>query len=176
MPCRASQVVAKFSRDSLANLTPTFFRQCIQMHAALRPTHALFTASVETLTITPTHAQLLAVALHQAVCSPRRLGAPLPCPINQLGLWHHFRVATRKVKAIDFVNGDGGYLVADHIPGLRDFVWARAPAIMWQEGMRGLLVPFRCHGHDVLELEHLITTQIAHTTTWGTRPSVLLGG
>ena len=155
MPCRASQVVAKFSRDSLANLTPTFFRQCIQMHAALPPTHALFTASVETVTITPTHARLLAVGLHQAVCSLQRLGAPLPRPISQLGLWHHFKVATRKVEAIDFVDGDGGYLVADHIPGLWDFVRARAPAITWQEGMRGHLVPFRCHGHDALELEHL---------------------
>ena len=155
MPCRASQVVAKFSRDSLANLTPTFFRQCIQMHAALPPTHVLFTASVETVTITPTHARLLAVGLHQAVCSLQRLGAPLPRPISQLGLWHHFKVATRKVEAIDFVDGVGGYLVADHIPGLWDFVRARAPAITWQEGMRGHLVPFRCHGHDALELEHL---------------------
>ena len=57
MPCRTSQVVAKFARDSLANFTPTFFRQCVQMHANLPPLpHDLFTSSVETATVTPTHA------------------------------------------------------------------------------------------------------------------------
>ena len=57
MPCRASQVLAKFARDSLANFTPTFFRQCVQMHANLPPLpHDLFTSSVETATVTPTHA------------------------------------------------------------------------------------------------------------------------
>ena len=155
MPCRTSQVMARFARDSLANITPTFFRQCMQMHAALPPTHALFTECVETVTVTPTHARLLAVGLHQAVCSLRRLGTPLPRANSQLGLWRHFQVATHPEEAIDFVDGDGGYLVVDHIPGLRDFVHARAPAIIWHEGMRGELVPFRCHGHDALELEHL---------------------
>ena len=155
MPCRASQVLAKFARDRLANLTPTFFQQCIQMHATLPHTHDLFTSSVETPTVTPTHARLLAVGLHQAICSLRRMGTPLPRPISQLGLWHHFPVASRKEEAIDFVDGDGGYLVVRHIPGLWDYLQARAPAIMWQEGMRGYLAPFRCHGHDALELDHL---------------------
>ena len=41
-------------------------------------------------------------------------------------------------------------------PGLHDYLLqARAPAIMWQERMHGYLVPFMCHGHDALELEHL---------------------
>ena len=64
MPCKASQVMAKFARDSLANFTPTFFRYCIQMHAALPHTHGLFTECVETGMVTPTHAQLLAVGLN----------------------------------------------------------------------------------------------------------------
>ena len=42
-----------------------------------------------------------------------------------------------------------------HIPGLWDYLQARAPAIMWQEGMRGYLAPFRCHSNNALELEHL---------------------
>ena len=72
MPCRTSQVVAKFARDSLANFTPTFFRQCVQMHANLPPPPPppnLFTSSVETATVTLTHARLLAVGLHQSICS-----------------------------------------------------------------------------------------------------------
>ena len=156
MLCRASQVVAKFARDSLANYTPTFFRQCIQMHATLPPTHDLFTSSVETATVTQTHAQLLAVGLHQSICSLCQLRTPLPRPVSQLGLWHNFVVATREEEAFDLVDGDGGYLVVGHIPGLHDYLLqARAPAIMWQERMHGYLVPFRCHGHDALELDHL---------------------
>ena len=59
-------------------------------------------------------------------------------------------------EAIDLVDGDGGYLVVGHISGLHDYLLqARAPAIMWQERMHGYLVPFRCHGDDALELEHL---------------------
>ena len=108
MLCRASQVLAKFARDNLANYTPTFFRQCIQMHATLPPTHDLFTSSVETATVTPTHAQLLAVGLHQSICSLRQLRTPLPRPVSQLGLWHNFVVATRKEEAFDLVDGDGG--------------------------------------------------------------------
>ena len=72
MPWRASQVLAKFARDSLANVTPTFFQQCIQMHATLPPTHDLFTSSVATAIVTPTNALLLAVGLHQSIYSLRR--------------------------------------------------------------------------------------------------------
>ena len=108
MVCRASQVLAKFAQDSLANYTPTFFWQCIQMHATLPPTHDLFTSSVETATVTPTHAQLLAVGLHQSICSLRQLRTPLPRPVSQLGLWHNFVVATREEEAFDSVDGDGG--------------------------------------------------------------------
>ena len=44
---------------------------------------------------------------------------------------------------------------------------------MWQEGMHGYLVPFRCHGHDALQLEHLYHCPDGHTTTWTMKPSVL---
>ena len=49
-----------------------------------------------------------------------------------------------------------------HITSLHDYLQTRAPVIMWQEGMRGYLVPFMCHGHachDALELEHLYHCQ-----------------
>ena len=153
--CRASQVLGKFARDSLANITPTFFCQCVQMYAALPSTHTLFTQCVESVTVTPTHARLLAAGIHQAICHVRRQVVPLPRPHSQLGLWHHFEVAARPEEAIDLVDGDGGYLVVDHIPGLRDFVHTRVPATIWREGMRGDLVAFRCHGHDALEIGHL---------------------
>ena len=61
-----------------------------------------------------------------------------------------------------------------HIPRLHDYLQARAPAIMWQEGMRGYLVPFRCHGHDALELEHLYHSPNVTHHHPGTKPSVLL--
>ena len=77
------------------------------MHAALPHTHGLFTECVETAMVTPTHAQLLGVRLKQAICSLRHLGTPLPHPISQLGLWHHFEIATHPGEAIDYVDGMG---------------------------------------------------------------------
>ena len=154
-PCKTSEVRARFGRDHIANLTPTFFRQCIQMHATMPARHPLLTAPLEVETLSPTHARLLVVELQRAVCSLQRHGLSLPLSLGQLGLWHQFPVATHFVEAVDLVDGDGGYLVLDHIPGLGAFVQEKAPAIIWLEGMRGPLVAFRCHGHDALELEHV---------------------
>ena len=154
-PCRTSQVRARFARDHLANLTPTFFRQCIQMHTTMPASHALLTAPVETETLSPTHARLLVVELQRAVCSLQRQGLPLPLSLGQLGLWHQFPVATHFVEAVDLVDGDGGYLILEHIPGLGHFIHQQVPPIVWLESMRGRLVAFRCHGHDALELEHV---------------------
>ena len=44
MPCRTSQVMARFARDSLANITPTFFRPCplhmLCLQSVLRPSQS----------------------------------------------------------------------------------------------------------------------------------------
>ena len=56
---------------------------------------------------------------------------------------------------MDFVDGDGGYLVASHFPDLLPFVQQRAPNTTWAEGMRGHLIQFRCHAYDAAELAHI---------------------
>ena len=45
--------------------------------------------------------------------------------------------------------------MVDHIPGLGEYLQQSVPAIMWLESMRSNLVPFRCHGHNALELDHV---------------------
>ena len=171
MPWRASQVLAKFARDSLANVTPTFFRQCIQMHATLPPSHDLFTSSVETATITPTHALLLAVGLHQSICSLRQLRTPLPRPVSQLGLWHKFVVATREEEAFDLVDSDGGtsswvtsqvFMTTYYRQGLQPSCGRRACMAIWfHSGAMGMM-PW--------SLSTCTTAQTAHTITWVRSP------
>ena len=154
-PCKAMEVQTRFARDHVANLTPTFFRQCILLHTTMPPTHPLLTASVYRATISPTHIRLLVGELQRVTCRLQRLGSPLPLSLGQLGLWHQFRAATRCEEAVDFVDGDGGYLVARHFPGLLPFVQQRAPNTTWAEGMRGHLIQFRCHAYDAVELAHV---------------------
>ena len=61
--------------------------------------------------------------LHHAVGQLEGQGLPLPLPLSQLGMWYQFEVAVgQAVEAVDWVDGDGGYLVAAHIPGLLQFV------------------------------------------------------
>ena len=74
MPCKTSEVRARFAHDHIANLIPTFFRQCIQMHATMPAKHPLLTAPIEVQTLSPTHAWLLVVELQRAVCSLQRHG------------------------------------------------------------------------------------------------------
>ena len=128
--CRAAQVKTKFARNNLANLTPSFFHQCIQMHVTMPSKHVLFMAPVEAETLSPTHTWLLVFELHHVVHSLQQQGVALPLSFSQLGLWHHFLVATRHEEAVDLVDGDGGYLVVDHSPGLGEYLQQRVPAIM----------------------------------------------
>ena len=149
MPCRASQILAKFALDSLASFTPTFFRQCMHPAPHTRSLH-LYCEDSHCHPDPCPAARSRAASIHLL---PPSSGNTSSRTISQLGLWHNF------VVAIDLVDGDGGYLVC-HIPGLHGYLLqARAPAIMWQEGMHGYLVPFRCHGQDALELEHLYHCQ-----------------
>ena len=154
-PCKRSEVRARFSRDHTANLTPTFFRQCIHLHSTMPSTHPLLTASITEPTISPTHIRLLVAELQRVACRLQRQGSPLPLSLGQLGLWHRFEVTSRREEALDFVDGDGGFLVAAHILGLLAFVRERAPTTTWAEGMRGHLVQFRCHAYDAVELDHV---------------------
>lgn len=161
-PCRESEVVTKFGKDMLVNMTPTFFRQCLQMFAAMPATHPLLTSTIERPGISPTHARLLVVELQRAVLLLQR--TPLPLPLGRLGLWAAFQVDGRHEEAVDWVDGDGGYLVVCHLPGMLEWVRRRAPTIVWDDGMRGNLIPFRCHAHDAIELDHIYhaTGQVMH--------------
>ncbi len=154
-PCKCTEVRARFSRDHIANLTPTFFRQCVQLHSTMPSTHTLLTASITQPTISPTHIRLLVAELQRVTSRLQRQGSPLPLSLGQLGLWHRFEVTGRREEAVDLVDGDGGYLVAAHTPGLLAFVQERAPTTTWAEEMRGHLIQFRCHAFDAVELEHV---------------------
>ena len=155
-PCRITEAKTRFARDLWANITPTFFRQCIILHSTMPPTHTLLSSSVHTSTPSPTPARMLIMKLHHAIGQLQGQGLPLPLPLSQLGMWYRFEVAVgQAVEAVDWVDGDGGYLVAAHIPGLLQFVRERTPTATWAEGMRGQLVQFRCHAHDAIELAHV---------------------
>ena len=69
-PCKISQVRARFAWDNLANLAPTFFWQCIQMHTTMPGDHALVTAAVKTEALSPTHAQLAGGAAAHRLLPP----------------------------------------------------------------------------------------------------------
>ena len=154
-PCRKTEVATKFAHDYLVNATPTFFRQCIQLHGSMPGSHPVLSSAFETPTMSPTHVRLLVAELHHAVQTLQLQHTPLPLPMGQLGLWAAFQVEGRHEEAIDWIDGDGGYLVACHLPGMLEWVRRRAPNIAWSDGMRGTLVPFRCHGHDAAEVDHV---------------------
>ena len=174
-PCRKTEVATKFAQDYLVNATPTFFRQCIQLHGSMPGSHPVLSSAFETPTISPTHVRLLVAELHSAVDTLQLQHTPLPLPMGQLGLWAVFQVEGRCEEAIDWVDGDGGYLVASHLPGMLEWVRRRAPNIAWSDGMRGTLVPFRCHGHDAAEVDMSTMVQGDGQPSLATRPSVLHG-
>ena len=155
IPCKKTEVATKFAKDYLVNATPTFFRQCIQLHASMPGSHPVLTSAIETPTISPTHARLLIAELRRAAEILQLQHTPIPLPMGHLHLWTAFQVEGCHVEAVDWVDGDGGYLVACHLPGMLQWVCRRAPNIAWNDGMRGDLIPFRCHGHDAVELDHV---------------------
>ena len=60
------------------------------------------------------------------------------------------------LQAIDYVDGDGGYLVANLIPGLEDFLAGLAvPSLEVFRDRRDTLVAFREMYHDAVELDHV---------------------
>ena len=153
-PCKCTEVRARFSRDHTANLTPTFFCQCVQLHSTMPYMHPLLTSPITKPTISPTHIRLLVAELQPVTWRLQRQESPLPLSLGHLGLWHRFEVTSRHEEAIDFVDSNSGYLVAAHILGLLA-VQKRAPTTIWAEGMHGHLIQFRCHAYNAVELEHV---------------------
>ena len=76
--CKAMEVQTRFARDHSANLTPTFFRQCILLHTTMPPTHPLLTASIYRATISPTHIRLLVGELQRVTCRLQHHHLPNP--------------------------------------------------------------------------------------------------
>lgn len=105
------------------------------------------------------------VELHHAISQLQQHHSPLLLPMGRLGLWLHFRVEGRQEEPIDWVDGDGGYLVAGHIPRLLELVCWAASIIVCSYGVQSDIVPFHCHDHDAIELDHVYhsaESQVVH--------------
>ena len=62
--------------------------------------------------------------LNHSAEAPQLQHTPLPLPMRHLGLWAAFQEGHCE-EAIDWVDGDGGYLVVCHLPRMLEWVRKR---------------------------------------------------
>lgn len=155
-PCRMTEAKTKCLHDSYKNFEPTFLRQCLLLAEAIPPNHPLLFAQH-----VPSAARVrqLAPVLQKEIAKIERINGMLPSSPACLAQCAVFSVSkSDAIKAIDYVDGDGGYLAANLIPGFSEYLDQRRLTASTLEQLedRGMtLVAFREFGHDAIELSHV---------------------
>lgn len=155
-PCQTSEAKTKCLHDSYKNFEPTYLRQCLLLAEAIPPNHPLLFAQH-----VPSAARVrqLAPILRKEVGKIEQINGKLPTSPACLAQCAVFAVEKLDaIKAVDYVDGDGGYLAANLIPGLSAYLDERqlAASTLEQFEDRGLtFVAFREFAHDAIELSHV---------------------
>ena len=162
-PCKATEVKTKCLHDTYKRYEPTYLRQCVAMVEAVPANHPLlFSQNMSSVA----RVQQLLPTLKKSIKRVVRKGDRLPSSPAFLGQCTVFQVLpTEAVKAIDYVDGDGGFLVAELVPGLTDYLDTHELTSLerFDDG-NSTLVSFREFGHDAVELSHVYKRTDCHQT------------
>ena len=146
LPCTATQILTLLRERAYTNLHTTYFKQCIALCKEIPP-HSPLTYCPES----PTFVRLMGVKLPQDISRIIR-------PAALSGLSPVYKVIGEEpdasVDAIQYLDGDGGMLVAKFLPGLHNY--ATKQGIIMQDDIvhNSMLIPFREKFHDAIELGH----------------------
>lgn len=149
MPCVRTQVLTRLLSTKFVNMSPTFFLQCISLseRVPLQSSLAFFPEH-------PTDMRMiLNKHLEELKQTTRQQGSAL-----STGLHPVFSVMS-PIDAIQYTDGDGGYLSIDLIPDLKEYTYSHYQAgdLEVKEALHGSLIPFREASHDAVELGHVYT-------------------
>ncbi len=107
---------------------------------------------------TSLHSPVLRVACPGLRTSLRQLCSQLPPNSRVLKASFEVKTDINHLEAITYVDGDGGYITTDFVPGLYDYVQQLDHSIQLQNiqvgGRSHTLVEFREAFHDAVELSH----------------------
>ena len=152
-PCRTTEVKAKVLHDGFKNCTPTYLAQCCSFSSSVHPSHpVLFQEHVA-----PNRVRQLAPELKKCVEAMLQRGSFPSVSPACLGRGAVFKPEPNSaILAVDYVDGDGGFLVADHIPGFQRYVDDLGVPTLDRPNDGGYhLVAFRELYHDAIELPHV---------------------
>ena len=163
-PCAGTEVRAKCLHDTYKGFEPTQLRQCVMMAEAVPTNHPLlFAQNVPSVT----RVRQLLPTLQKSIGRMERKHHRLPTSPAYLAQCTIFRVSSSDaVMAIDYVDGDGGFLVAELVPGLTDYLDSQGGLATLERFADGnnTLVSFREFGHDAIELSHVYRRADCHRT------------
>ena len=152
-PCELTQRSCRLKDADFENFTTTFLDQCREL--ATLPARSPLVCSSDS----QSQARDLAG-------KARRLEGDIlaqKLPRLTTGVVPVFALADgeRAFEAIQYADGDGGFLVCEHFPGFLDYLKECSIAIPTQELERHnyTLLPFREADHDAMELGHVYTIQ-----------------
>ena len=119
-PCKKTEVMTKCLHDTFKALDPTALRHCAALAKSVPWGHPLLFA--QDVSSTARVCQLLP-DMQQSIQMAQGEGDRLPTLPEYLGQSAVFRVEPAEAnKAVDYVDGDGGFLVVDCVPGLAQYL------------------------------------------------------
>ena len=154
-PCKKTEVMTKCLHDTFKALDPTALRHCAALAKSVPWGHPLLFA--QDVSSTARVCQLLP-DMQQSIQMAQGEGDRLPTLPEYLGQGAVFRVEPAEAnKAVDYVDGDGGFLVVDCVPGLAQYLDSRGltPNLESYCDHGKTVVAFRESCHDAVELSHV---------------------
>ena len=166
-PCTATQACCRLLEMDYQNFTPTFFRQCIDV--AGLPFYSPIIRSSEAPSCVRTALAPAATSLYKSLTTYRLPSLTSGCvPVFPL------HADESAIEAIQYTDGDGGYIVMEHFDLLKEYVdtLSSKPSIMFLTEHGYHMLPFRELFHDAIELAHEyeVTSELQQTPQkhkWG---------
>ena len=152
-PCPTTEVKAKVLLDCYKNCTPTYLTQCCSFGSSVHPSHPVLLQEH----VAPNRVRQLAPELKKCVETMLQQGSSPSVSPARLGQGVVFELDPKTATlAIDYVDGDGGFLAANHVPGFQQYVDdLQVPSLDRVEDGGCQLVAFRELYHDAVELNHV---------------------
>ena len=145
-PCERTQKFIKLAGKEFTNFTPTYLEQVHLFHETCSESSILTTCAEppsDVRKIVPKAASMEEDFMDSGL------------PSFSSGTKDTFSVcADATIEAIQYVDGDGGTLVAELIPGLLQYATAKGIPMQHVSSHNYTLIPFREKYHDAIELGH----------------------
>ena len=154
-PCKKTEVIAKCLHDTYKPFDPTSLRHCAALAKSVSWGHPLLFA--QDVSSTARVCQLLP-EMQQRIQMAQNEGDRLSTLPAYLGQGVAFRVEPEEaIKAVDYVDGDGGFLVVDCVPGLAEYLDSRRLTANLESycDHGKTVIAFRESCHDAVELSHV---------------------